>query len=120
MALAREQQVSALGGLAAAAAHELGSPLGTIAVVVKEISRDTPPDNPLAEDIALLQSQVERCREILARLSRRPADSRAVEAFADPGIANQIGRGSCRERVCPYGTISGVAVTIKKQKTHNI
>src|SRR3546814_5876904 len=75
MALAREQQVSALGGLAAAAAHELGSPLGTIAVVVKEISRDTPPDNPLAEDIALLQSQVERCREILARLSRRSAES---------------------------------------------
>jgi two-component system sensor histidine kinase RegB len=90
MALAREQQVSALGGLAAAAAHELGSPLGTIAVVVKEIGRDTPSGTPLAEDIALLQSQVERCREILARLSRRPADSSDVEAFADLGIANLI------------------------------
>lgn len=90
MALAREQQVSALGGLAAAAAHELGSPLGTIAVVVKEIGRDTPPDTPLAEDIALLQSQVERCREILARLSRRPAASSDVEAFADLGIPNLV------------------------------
>ncbi len=90
IALAREQQVSALGGLAAAAAHELGSPLGTIAVVVKEIGRDTPPGHPLAEDIALLQSQVERCREILARLSRRPAASSDVEAFADLGIANLI------------------------------
>src|SRR3546814_7270907 len=57
MALAREQQVSALGGLAAAAAHELGSPLGPIAVVVKEISRDTPPDHPLAEDLAPLPRQ---------------------------------------------------------------
>lgn len=90
MALAREQQVSALGGLAAAAAHELGSPLGTIAVVVKEMARELPPDNPLAEDVALLQSQVERCRDILARLSRRPSDSSDQEAFSDLGIANLI------------------------------
>lgn len=90
MALAREQQVSALGGLAAAAAHELGSPLGTIAVVVKEIGRDLPPDNPLAEDVALLQSQVERCREILARLSRRPSATSDPEAFSDLGIANMM------------------------------
>jgi two-component system, sensor histidine kinase RegB len=90
MALAREQQVSALGGLAAAAAHELGSPLGTIAVVVKEIGRELPPDNPMAEDIALLQSQVERCRDILARLSRRPSVSSDQEAFSDLGIANMM------------------------------
>ncbi|MEK9971007.1 MAG: ActS/PrrB/RegB family redox-sensitive histidine kinase, partial [Ferrovibrio sp.] len=90
MALAREQQVSALGGLAAAAAHELGSPLGTIAVVVKEIGRDLPADHVLAEDIALLQSQVERCRDILARLSRRPSATSDQEAFADLGIANMM------------------------------
>lgn len=90
MALAREQQVSALGGLAAAAAHELGSPLGTIAVVVKEIGRELPADNPLAEDIALLQSQVERCRDILARLSRRPSATSDPEAFSDLGIANMM------------------------------
>ncbi|MFC3674167.1 ActS/PrrB/RegB family redox-sensitive histidine kinase [Ferrovibrio xuzhouensis] len=109
MALAREQQVSALGGLAAAAAHELGSPLGTIAVVVKEISRDTPPDNPLAEDIALLQSQVERCREILARLSRRPADSSDVEAFADLGIANLV------EVAAQPWRRTGIAFTVTQQ-----
>ncbi|MCW0235378.1 MAG: ActS/PrrB/RegB family redox-sensitive histidine kinase [Ferrovibrio sp.] len=90
MALAREQQVSALGGLAAAAAHELGSPLGTIAVVVKEIGRELPADHPLAEDVALLQSQVERCRDILARLSRRPSATSDPEAFSDLGIANMM------------------------------
>lgn len=90
MALAREQQVSALGGLAAAAAHELGSPLGTIAVVVKEIGRDLPAEHALSEDIALLQSQVDRCREILARLSRRPSATADPEAFADLGIANMM------------------------------
>lgn len=74
MALAREQRLSALGALAAAAAHELGSPLSTISVVAKEISHDTPDDSPLAEDIALLIGQCERCREILAELAARPGE----------------------------------------------
>lgn len=61
-----------MGGLAAAAAHELGSPLATIAVVAKELSRDVPEDSPFAEDVALLISQSDRCRDILAGLSQRP------------------------------------------------
>ncbi|WP_448189278.1 ActS/PrrB/RegB family redox-sensitive histidine kinase [Azospirillum sp. sgz301742] len=72
VALAREQRLSSLGALAAAAAHELGSPLGTIAVVAKELSKELPPDSEFAEDVALLQSQVMRCREILADLARKP------------------------------------------------
>jgi len=71
LALAREQRISAVGGLAAAAAHQLGSPLATIAVVAKELVRDLPPDSPYAEDAQLLLSQSERCRTILAELSRR-------------------------------------------------
>jgi len=71
LALAREQRISALGGLAAAAAHQLGSPLATIAVVAKELVRDLPGDSPYAEDAQLLLSQSERCRTILADLTRR-------------------------------------------------
>ncbi|RED47670.1 ActS/PrrB/RegB family redox-sensitive histidine kinase [Aestuariispira insulae] len=71
-ALTRQQRMSDLGGLAAAAAHELGSPLATIAVVAKELSNDVPEDSPLAEDIELLISQSDRCREILASLRQRP------------------------------------------------
>jgi two-component system, sensor histidine kinase RegB len=74
LALAREQRVSAVGALAAAAAHELGSPLATIAVVAKELVRDLPDDSPHAEDAALLLSQSERCRRILAELSQRPEE----------------------------------------------
>ena len=74
LALAREQRVSAVGALAAAAAHELGSPLATIAVVAKELAHELPPDSPLAEDAALLLSQSERCRHILAELSQRPEE----------------------------------------------
>lgn len=72
VALAREQRLSSLGALAAAAAHELGSPLGTIAVVAKELARELPPDSPHGEDVELLQSQVMRCRGILAELARKP------------------------------------------------
>jgi two-component system, sensor histidine kinase RegB len=74
LALAREQQLAALGGLAAAAAHELGSPLGTIAVVSREIARDLAADSPILEDIDLLISETARCRDILAELSDRSAD----------------------------------------------
>jgi two-component system, sensor histidine kinase RegB len=74
LALAREQQVSAVGALAAAAAHELGSPLATIAVVAKELVHELPSDSPYAEDAALLLSQTERCSHILAGLSQRPEE----------------------------------------------
>jgi two-component system, sensor histidine kinase RegB len=73
--LAREQQLHALDGLAAAAAHELGTPLATITVVAKELARNVPADSPLAEDFALLQSQAVRCREILQKLTRHPSEN---------------------------------------------
>ena len=73
LALAREQQLSALGGLAAAAAHELGTPLATIAVVARELQREFPDDSRLREDIELLHTESLRCRSILAGLAERPA-----------------------------------------------
>ncbi|MBN8608056.1 MAG: ActS/PrrB/RegB family redox-sensitive histidine kinase [Caulobacterales bacterium] len=67
--LSREQTLSALGGLAAAAAHELGTPLATIHLVAKELARGVPADDPRVEDFQLLVSQSERCRSILGQLS---------------------------------------------------
>jgi two-component system sensor histidine kinase RegB len=69
MVLAREQKLSALDGLAAAAAHGLGTPLATIAVVTKELMRDAKPTDPHYEDVVLLRAQAERCREILAEIA---------------------------------------------------
>jgi two-component system, sensor histidine kinase RegB len=69
MVLAREQKLSALDGLAAAAAHGLGTPLATIAVVTKELMRDAKSTDPHYEDVVLLRAQAERCREILAEIA---------------------------------------------------
>ncbi|MBQ1543095.1 sensor histidine kinase [Caulobacter sp. CCUG 60055] len=77
--LAREQRLSALGGLAAAAAHELGTPLATIAVVARELAREAK-DGAVREDAELLVSQTERCREILRRLTETPDTDDMVHA----------------------------------------
>lgn len=72
MALAREQQLSALGGLAAAAAHELGTPLATIAVTARELQNHLGSESAYAEEVGLLVTQSRRCRDILRWLSQRP------------------------------------------------
>ena len=68
LAIAEEQQVRALGSLATAAAHKLGSPLNTITVIGHELARDISPDDPIYEDIQLLRAEIERCRVILSEL----------------------------------------------------
>ncbi|CAN7357378.1 ActS/PrrB/RegB family redox-sensitive histidine kinase [Rhizobium sp. LjRoot30] len=69
LVLQREQHLSQLDGLAAAAAHELGTPLATISVVAKEMERELGGDERFREDVQLLRSQSERCRDILRRLT---------------------------------------------------
>ena len=68
--LAREQKLSALGAMAAATAHELGTPLATIHLVSKEMLHDLEDDSPWREDATLLVEQAERCRSILKRLAQ--------------------------------------------------
>jgi two-component system, sensor histidine kinase RegB len=72
LVLAREQHLSQLDGLAAAAAHELGTPLSTITVVIREIERALDPKSPHSEDVKLLREQAQRCREILAKITELP------------------------------------------------
>jgi two-component system sensor histidine kinase RegB len=84
LALSRREQLSALDGLAAAAAHELGTPLSTIALAAKEMLPDLPP-GPLRDDVELIISQSARCRAILSKLRNLGAES------GDPFAAVPIG-----------------------------
>lgn len=78
--LAQEQRLSALDGMAAAAAHELGTPLSTIALVAKELKHDLPNAADYADDLDLLSSQTARCRDILATFADR--DSQREDMLA--------------------------------------
>jgi two-component system sensor histidine kinase RegB len=91
LVLAREQHLSALDGLAAAAAHELGTPLATIALVVRELERELP-QGQYADDIRLLREQTERCRKILGTLTTlragdAPFDRMALSLLIEEVIA---------------------------------
>lgn len=69
LVLAREQHLTELDGLAAAAAHALGTPLSTITLIARELEREIDPGSPHAEDIKLLREQTQRCRDILGKLN---------------------------------------------------
>ena len=70
MALAREQKLTALGGMVAAAAHELGTPLATIKLASSELLGDLADRPELAEDAALIRDQADRCRDILRAMGQ--------------------------------------------------
>ncbi|MTI01139.1 ActS/PrrB/RegB family redox-sensitive histidine kinase [Roseibium sp. RKSG952] len=74
LVLAREQHLNALDGLATAAAHELGTPLATIYLVAKELSDEFEKGDLRGEDVALIRSQAERCRNILRQLTSLSSD----------------------------------------------
>ena len=69
--ISKEYELESLGGLAAAAAHSLGTPLATISVVAKELKKEIGKDSELSKDIDLLISQTKRCSEILKQISRK-------------------------------------------------
>ena len=98
LSLAREQQLSAVGGLAAAAAHELGSPLSTILVTATELSRELPEDSPYAEDIRILRTEAGRCREILAELAVQPASDDSGDPFARTPLSAMVRAAAERHR----------------------
>ena len=113
LVLAREQHLSQLDGLAAAAAHELGTPLATISVIATELARALEPGSPHADDVKLLREQAQRCRTIMAKLQELPTGepfdrvplSALIEEVVAPhrnfGVAIEI--ALCDEPNLPVG-----------------
>ncbi len=72
--MANEHEMLSLGGQAAAAAHSLGTPLSTIKIITQDLLKQFKNDSEVKQDIQLLSSQVERCNEILKKLSLNPSE----------------------------------------------
>ena len=72
--MATEHELLSLGGQAAAAAHSLGTPLSTIKIITHDLKKQFKNQEDVKKDIELLSSQVERCNEILKRLTLNPVE----------------------------------------------
>ena len=81
--MAKEHELLSLGGQAAAAAHSLGTPLSTIKIITQDLTRQLENNKEFGKDLDLLNSQVERCNDILKRLSLNPVEE---DDFIDKDI----------------------------------
>jgi len=82
--MAKEHELLSLGGQAAAAAHSLGTPLSTIKIIIHDLTKQFKGQKEVEKDIELLSSQVERCNEILKRLTLNPIEE---DVFIDKDIS---------------------------------
>ena len=82
--MAKEHEILSLGGQAAAAAHSLGTPLSTIKIITQELMKQFKNNKDVQKDIQLLSSQVERCNQILKKLSLNPIEE---DEFIDRDIS---------------------------------
>jgi two-component system, sensor histidine kinase RegB len=89
-ALEREAKMSALGSLAAAAAHELGGPLGTIMLVARSLEEAIGDDPELGDDIRLLNQEVKRCRDILVDLAKRAEGEEPFPRLALAALLREV------------------------------
>ena len=92
LVLTREQHLTQLDGLAAAAAHELGTPLSTIYLVSRELEKTVHDNAPLAADLKTLREQAQRCRDILAKITQlsssgAPFDRMPLSTLIEEAVA---------------------------------
>jgi two-component system, sensor histidine kinase RegB len=105
LVLAREQHLSQLDGLAAAAAHELGTPLSTIALVSKELELALAGSSEHADDARILREQAQRCREILGKLTALPAPGEPFERMKLSALIEEV--------VAPHRNF-GIAIVVTR------
>lgn len=98
-ALDRESRVSALGSLAAAAAHELGGPLGTITLIARELHDSLGDDPEFGDDIELLVAEAKRSREILTGIARRAEAEHPFQRVPLDTLLNEVASNFARSPV---------------------
>ena len=111
--MAQEHELLSLGGQAAAAAHSLGTPLSTIKIITQELLKNFNGNKEIKKDIQLLSSQVNRCNEILKRLSLNPVEE---DDFIDKDISI---REYLNEIILSFREISNKKFIINFDKDEN-
>src|SRR6266403_1892487 len=110
LVLTREQHLTQLDGLAAAAAHELGTPLSTIFLISRELEQSVQDNPPLANDLKTLREQAQRCRDILAKITQlsatgAPFDRMPLSTLIEETVAPHRDFGvAIRVRIAVAGT----------------
>src|SRR6267154_5042732 len=108
--LTREQHLTQLDGLAAAAAHELGTPLSTIFLISRELEKSLGDNSQLAGDIKTLREQAQRCRDILAKITQlsatgAPFDRMPLSTLIEESVAPHRDFGvAIKVRIAVAGT----------------
>ncbi len=92
LVLTREQHLTQIDGLAAAAAHELGTPLSTIFLISRELEKSNPADGPFTADLKTMREQAQRCRDILAKITQlsssgAPFDRMPISTLIEEAVA---------------------------------
>src|SRR3982074_2051539 len=110
LVLARELHLTQLDGLAAAAAHELGTPLSTIVLISRALERTLHDNSPLAADIRTLREQAQRCRDILSKITQlsstgAPFDRMPLSTLTEETVAPHRDFGvAIKVRIAVAGT----------------
>src|SRR3978361_1090194 len=110
LVLTREQHLTQLDGLAAAAAHELGTPLSTIFLISRELEKTTQADGPLVADLKTLREQAQRCRDILGKITQlsstgAPFDRMRLSTLVEETVAPHRDFGiTIKVRIAVAGT----------------
>ena len=111
--ISKEQELVSLGGQAAAAAHSLGTPLSTIKIISQDLYNNFKNNSDLKKDIELLVSQVDRCNEILKKLSLNPI---VEDDFIDKNLSLQ---NYVKEIVHSFKEISDKNFIINTEQDYN-
>src|SRR6185503_15556378 len=109
LVLTREQHLTQIDGLAAAAAHELGTPLATIFLISRELEKTVDANDPLASDLKTLREQAQRCRDILAKITQlsssgAPFDRMPLSTLIEEAVAphRDFGVGNILENAVDF------------------